>query len=60
MRTHTDVWTRAFALNVRLDGTGREVAAATVTDGTTDFTPEPGVDDTLWARRAGSVTVQRT
>ena len=57
---HTHIWTRAFTVNFRFDGTDRQAAAAgTVTDGTTDFTPEPGVDNTLWAIRAGQVTVRR-
>jgi hypothetical protein len=59
-RIHTHLWTQAFSLNFRFDGTDRPAAAAgTVTDGTTNFTPEPGVNNTLLAIRAGRLEVQR-
>ena len=59
-RIHTNIWTRAFTVKFRFDGTDRLAAAAgTITDGTTDFTPQPGVDNALRTIRAGQVTTQR-
>jgi hypothetical protein len=60
-RIHTHIWTRSFTVNFRFDGTDRQAAAAgTVMVGTDNVTPEPGVDNSLRAIRAGQVTVRRT
>jgi hypothetical protein len=60
LRDHIHIVTRAFSINFRFDGTDRPAAAAgTVSDETTNFTPEPGVDNSLRAIRSGQVAVQR-
>ena len=64
-REHVLVHEPGGTVNARVDCTGAlclgrgGTVAGTVTDGTTNFTPEPGVDNTLLSIRAGQVMVQR-
>jgi hypothetical protein len=59
-RIHIHQYSRAFTWNFRFDGTERQASAVgEVVFGSTNLTPEPGVDNLLWHIRAGSVSVKR-
>lgn len=59
VRDHFLIQEPGLTVNSRTDGTGRAgTVAGTVTDGTTNFTPEPGVG-LLGVAKAGEVVVVR-
>jgi hypothetical protein len=59
-KTHSQIKTPGFMQTSRFDGTFREAAASgTVSDGTTNFTPEPAAFAALRSVKEGAVTIVR-
>jgi hypothetical protein len=55
---HSQVKTPSFKLNSRFDSTSRSATASgTVSDGTTNFTPDPALSASLDASKSGDVSV---
>lgn len=58
IKDHFQIKAPGFKLNARFDGTFREgQASGTVSDGTTNYTPEPAVFASLGAVRYGEVAI---
>lgn len=60
VRDTTQIWTSAFTVNFRFDGTDRFASASgTVTDGATDFAPLPADEAFLKDISAGRIEITR-
>jgi hypothetical protein len=58
VKEHSQIKTPGFKLNSRFDGTFRDAAASgTVSDGTTNFTPEPAAFADMGSVKSGEVSI---